>query len=386
MRRVVVVMGTRPEAIKLCPVIERLRRTAPQVQTHIVVTHQHRTMLDQVLEVFGLRPDFDLQIMRDNQSLNEIAWRLLHELDPLLERLRPDLVLVQGDTSSAFVAGLAAYYRRTPVAHVEAGLRTGDPYSPYPEEMNRRLLGAVATLHFAPTPSAVGNLEREGVPAERIHVTGNTVVDALQAILAREPPANLAEFGRDRRLLLVTAHRRENFGQPLRDICRALDVLIARNPDVEVVYPVHLNPSVRATVFEMLGRKPRIHLLDPLDYLSFVHLMNRSTMILTDSGGIQEEAPSLGKPVLVLRRETERPELLEAGVGELVGTDSAVIVEAAQRLLDDPEHYRLRARVDHVFGDGRASERIVAVLLEHFSRSQGRPAGHEPLVPNPSPR
>lgn len=386
MIRIMVVMGTRPEAIKLCPVIEHLHARAAHFQTQIVITHQHRTMLDQVLDIFGVRPDFDLRLMRDNQSLNEIAWRLVNELDPLFEKLKPDLVLVQGDTSSAFLAGLAGFYCRIPVAHVEAGLRTGDPYSPYPEEMNRRLLGALATLHFAPTPSAVANLRREGVPSERIHLTGNTVVDALQTILAREaPPASLADFGRDRRLLLVTAHRRENFGDPLRAICRALDVLVTRNPDVEVVYPVHLNPNVRSTVFELLGGKPRIHLLEPLDYLSFVHLMNRSTLILTDSGGIQEEAPCLGKPVLVLRQETERPELLDAGVGELVGTDGPTIVQAAQRLLDDPEAYRLRARVDHSFGDGRASQRIVAVLLEHFARQSGGKTGEgHPSVPSSS--
>jgi UDP-N-acetylglucosamine 2-epimerase len=363
MTRVMVVIGTRPEAIKLCPVIERLRSMEADFETRVVVTHQHQTMLDQVLDVFQVRPDFDLQLMRENQSLNEVAWRLLHQLDPLLESIRPDVVVVQGDTSSAWLTGMASFYRRIPVAHVEAGLRTGDPYSPYPEEMNRRLLGALATAHFAPTPTAVANLRREGVPPERIHLTGNTVVDALQTILARQaPPGALAQLGRARRLLLVTAHRRENFGEPLRAVCRALDTLVTANPDVEVVYPVHLNPNVRSTVFDLLSGKPRIHLVDPVDYPSFVHLMNRSTVILTDSGGVQEEAPCLGKPVLVLRRETERPEVLEAGVGELVGTDEAAIVRSTQRLLDDPREYARRAHVDHSFGDGRASERITEVL------------------------
>jgi UDP-N-acetylglucosamine 2-epimerase (non-hydrolysing) len=369
MIRVMVVMGTRPEAIKLCPVIARLRSEPTQFYTSVVATHQHEQMLDQVLNVFGVRPDYDLNLMRDNQALNEVGSRLLRRIDPILAKDSPNLVLVQGDTVTACLAGLASFYRRIPIGHVEAGLRTGDHYSPYPEEMNRRLLGALATLHFAPTSRAVDSLKREGVPADRIHLTGNTVVDALQTILVQKSPTgDLDHLGRHRRMLLVTAHRRENFGSPLRAICQALDTLVERNPDIELVYPVHLNPSVRETVFGLLGGKPRVHLLEPLDYPSFVHLMSRSTLILTDSGGIQEEAPCLGKPVLVLRRETERPEVLEAGVGELVGTDASTIIEAAQRLLDDPEQYRRRAQVTYPFGDGRASERIVKVLLEHFGR------------------
>ena len=369
MIRIMVVMGTRPEAIKLCPVVARLRSEPSQFDTRIVATHQHEQMLDQVLNVFGVRPDYDLNLMRSNQTLNEVASRLLRRIDPILVKERPNLVLVQGDTVTACLAGLASFYRRIPIGHVEAGLRTGDYYSPYPEEMNRRLLGALATLHFAPTSRAVESLKQEGVPTDRIHLTGNTVVDALHTILAQTPPlGNLVRFGEHGRVLLVTAHRRENFGEPLRGICRALDVLVERYSDIEVVYPVHPNPTVRETVFDLLGGKPRIHLIEPLDYPNFIHLMSQSTLILTDSGGIQEEAPCMGKPVLVLRRKTERPEVLEAGVGELVGTDTTAIVKAAQRLLDDPEQYRGRAQVAYPFGDGRASERIVKVLHEHFGR------------------
>lgn len=368
MIRVMVVMGTRPEAIKLCPVITRLRGEPRVFETCVAITHQHEQMLDQVLDVFEVRPDFDLRLMRDNQTLNQVAWMLLRKFDPLLTKVRPDVVLVQGDTVTACMAGVASFYRGVPVAHVEAGLRTGNDQSPYPEEMNRRLLGVLASFHFAPTSRAVASLQREGVPADRIYLTGNTVVDALHTILARDlPTSSWAQLDRSRRLLLVTAHRRENFGVPLRAICEALRILVEQNADIEVIYPVHLNPNVRATVFGLLAGKARIHLLEPLDYPSFVHLMNQSVLILTDSGGIQEEAPCLGKPVLVLRSHTERPEVLEAGVGELVGTDAATIVRAAQRLLDDPDQYRRRAQVASLFGDGRASERIVKVLREHFA-------------------
>lgn len=368
MIRVMVVMGTRPEAIKLCPVIARLQGEPRVFETCVAITHQHEQMLDQVLDVFGVRPDFDLRLMRDNQTLNQVAWMLLRKFDPLLTKVRPDVVVVQGDTVTACMAGVASFYRGVPVAHVEAGLRTGNDQSPYPEEMNRRLLGVLASFHFAPTSRAVASLQREGVPADRIYLTGNTVVDALHTILARDlPTSSWAQLDRSRRLLLVTAHRRENFGVPLRAICEALRILVEQNADIEVIYPVHLNPNVRATVFGLLAGKARIHLLEPLEYPSFVHLMNQSVLILTDSGGIQEEAPCLGKPVLVLRSHTERPEVLEAGVGELVGTDAATIVRAAQRLLDDPDHYRRRAQVASLFGDGRASERIVKVLREHFA-------------------
>lgn len=368
MIRVMVVMGTRPEAIKLCPVIARLRGEPRVFETCVAITHQHEQMLDQVLDVFEVRPDFDLRLMRDNQTLNQVAWMLLRKFDPLLTKVRPDVVVVQGDTVTACMAGVASFYRGVPVAHVEAGLRTGNDQSPYPEEMNRRLLGVLASFHFAPTSRAVASLQGEGVPADRIYLTGNTVVDALHTILARDlPTSSWAQLDRSRRLLLVTAHRRENFGVPLRAICEALRILVEQNADIEVIYPVHLNPNVRATVFGLLAGKARIHLLEPLDYPSFVHLMNQSVLILTDSGGIQEEAPCLGKPVLVLRSHTERPEVLEAGVGELVGTDAATIVRAAQRLLDDPDQYRRRAQVASLFGDGRASERIVKVLREHFA-------------------
>jgi UDP-N-acetylglucosamine 2-epimerase (non-hydrolysing) len=335
-------------------------------------------MLDQVLNVFDVRPDYDLNLMRQNQTLNEVAWKLLQRIDPILAKERPDVVLVQGDTVTASLAGLASFYHRLPVGHIEAGLRTGDLYSPFPEEMNRRLLGSLASLHFAPTSRAVANLTREGVPRERIYLTGNTVVEALHIILARGVAArDLPQFGRDRRMILVTAHRRENFGEPLRSICEALIILVERNPDVEVVYPVHPNPNVRSIVFELLGGRPRIYLLDPLDYVSFVRLMSASTLLLTDSGGIQEEAPSLGKPVLILRRETERPEVVEAGVGEVVGTNATTIVNATQRLLDDPEEYQRRARVASPFGDAQASERIIRILLERFGGDRANVTSHQ---------
>jgi UDP-N-acetylglucosamine 2-epimerase (non-hydrolysing) len=366
--RVMVVMGTRPEAIKLCPVIERLRRRSSEIETSVVVTHQHQQMLDDVLDVFGVKADHDLSLMRDNQTLNEVAWKLIQRIDPILVTDQPTAILVQGDTVTAAVTGLAAFYRRIPVGHVEAGLRTGDRTRPYPEEMNRRLLGTVAGLHFAPTSRAVSNLLREGVPRERVFLTGNTVVDALQWIIAGKAVRDeLTEVGNGRRVVLVTAHRRENFGAPMESICSALLELVEKNPDIEIVYPVHLNPNVREVVFRMLRGKDRIRLLEPLDYVSFVQLMHRSTLIITDSGGIQEEAPSLGKPVLILRSETERPEVLEAGVGELVGTEGAAIVSAAQRLLDDAEAYRERAHASSPFGDGTASEQIVQILVDRFS-------------------
>jgi UDP-N-acetylglucosamine 2-epimerase (non-hydrolysing) len=366
--RVMVVMGTRPEAIKLCPVIERLRQRAPEIQTSIVVTHQHQQMLDDVLDVFGVRPDHDLSLMRENQTLNEVAWKLIRRIDPVFVKDPPSVVLVQGDTLTAAMTGVAAFYRRIPVGHVEAGLRTGDRSRPYPEEMNRRLLGTLAGLHFAPTSRAESNLLREGVPQDRVFVTGNTVVDALQWIIAgKAVREDLANLGNGRQIVLVTAHRRENFGAPMHSICAALLELVEQNPKIEVVYPVHLNPNVREVVFGTLQGKPRVHLIEPLDYVSFVRLMNRSTLIITDSGGIQEEAPSLGKPVLILRSETERPEVLEAGVGELVGTERAAIVGTAQRLLDDARQYAERARVSSPFGDGKASERIVEILERRFA-------------------
>lgn len=365
-RRVLVIFGTRPEAIKLAPVIEALA-VSTRLTPRVCVTGQHREMLDQMLALFEITPDHDLAVMRPDQDLFDVTARALLGLRDVLDRERPAAVLVQGDTTSALVAALASFYRQIPVGHVEAGLRTGEPYNPFPEEMNRRLTSHLATWHFPPTDRAAENLRREGVPAERIVVTGNTIVDALQEIVARlartpVPPAVPPERLGGRRLVLVTGHRRESFGGGMRNICQALHDLAERHPDVVIVYPVHLNPAVQQPVREILGAHPRIVLTPPLEYLPFVDLMRRAYLILTDSGGLQEEAPSLGVPVLVMRETTERPEAVAAGTARLVGTDRAAIVGAANELLDDAAaHQRMRA-AHNPFGDGRAAARIVAHL------------------------
>jgi UDP-N-acetylglucosamine 2-epimerase (non-hydrolysing) len=363
---VLVVFGTRPEAIKLAPVIAALRTQAPVIRTRVAVTAQHREMLDQVLSLYGIRPDHDLNLMRPRQSLTHITTRSLERVGRLIEAERPDLALVQGDTTTTFAAALAAFYRRVAVGHVEAGLRTYDKHRPFPEEMNRCLTSHLADWHYAPTKSAREALIREGIPASRIRVTGNTVIDAVLAMAAKpltRSPVPGWRPDRSRRLLLVTAHRRENFGEPLKEICRALLALADRYPDVDVIYPVHLNPSVRGPVRSLLGKNPRIHLTPPLGYHPFVALMKQATLILTDSGGIQEEAPSLGKPVLVLREVTERPEAVEAGTVRVVGPFSKRIVSAARELLDDPRAYRRMARRVNPYGDGKASARIMRHIL-----------------------
>jgi len=362
--------GTRPEAIKLAPVIHELARHPKEFEPTALVTAQHRHMLDQVLRVFDIRPDHDLDLMRPGQSLADVTVGVLRGVERVLRRVRPDMVMVQGDTTSALAAALAAFYQQIPVGHVEAGLRTRDKYSPYPEEMNRRLVSSLADLHFAPTRTARENLLREGVPRGRIHVTGNTVVDALKAMrrsrVAWYVPV-LDKIAPEQRVILVTAHRRESFGPGFESICHALRMIVERNPHVEVVYPVHLNPNVRKPVRRILGGVSRVHLIKPLDYLPFVRLMERSYLILTDSGGIQEEAPALGKPVLVMRDVTERPEAVEAGTAKLVGTDAETIVTATERLLCVGAAYRKMARARNPFGDGRASARI-AGALQRFLR------------------
>jgi UDP-N-acetylglucosamine 2-epimerase (non-hydrolysing) len=359
-RTILCVVGTRPEAVKMAPVVLELRRR-PWARVRVLATAQHRQMLDQVLGLFGIQPDVDLDLMRPNQGLADLTARMLTALDGTLEAEGPAAVLAQGDTTTVLTTALACFYRRIPFGHVEAGLRTGDLDYPFPEEMNRSVAGRLARLHFAPTESARANLLREGTDPASIHVTGNTVIDALLQVAAREAP--LPEGVPDgRRLILVTAHRRENFGEPLRQICRALRTLAERNPDVHVLYPVHLNPNVTDVVRPALGAHPRVTLCEPLDYLPFVAAMKRSTLILSDSGGVQEEAPALGKPVLVLRAETERPEAVEAGVVKLVGTSESAIVAEAQRLLDDPAAYRAMARGVSPYGDGHAAERIADVL------------------------
>lgn len=368
-RKISVILGTRPEAIKLCPVITELRKRAAAT-VEVCVTGQHRTMLDQVLTAFHLRPDVDLDLMTPNQGLASLSARLLQEVDRYLGVSSPDLVLVQGDTTTALCAAMAAFYRRVAVGHVEAGLRTGDLASPFPEEMNRVLLTRLASLHFAPTRRALEQLRTEGVSSDRAFLTGNTVVDALLAAVStvRQAPPPIPgvtdeELGSASGTILVTGHRRESFGVGLESICRAIRRVAERFTSALVVYPVHLNPNVREPVFRILGGVRNVRLIEPLDYMAFVRLMDAASLILTDSGGIQEEAPSLGKPVLVMRETTERPEAVEAGVARLVGTGEDEIVEAAARLLSDGAAYRSMVGRANPFGDGRASERIADAVF-----------------------
>ncbi len=370
MRKILVVIGTRPEAIKMAPLVHALR-AEPRLQTLVCLTAQHRQMLDQVLEVFGIRADIDLDLMKPGQGLAQLNGRVLHAMDEVLAQHQPDCVLVHGDTTTAMAAAMAAFYRHIPVGHVEAGLRTYDMRHPFPEEMNRRAIDLVAGYCYAPTTVSRDNLLKEGVAPERVFVTGNTVIDALLHTTARlQQDVQLAQRVRaafpfaaaGKRLILVTGHRRENHGEPLMNVCRALKHL-AQQPDVEVVYPVHPNPNVRQAVDAVFGDSPGIHLIEPQDYLHFVFLMQAAHIILTDSGGIQEEAPSLGKPVLVLREVTERPEAVAAGTVKLVGTDTQRIIAECERLLGDAGYYRSFSGRDNPYGDGTASQRIVATLL-----------------------
>lgn len=367
--RVLCVFGTRPEAIKMASVIKELRRHPGQIIPRVCVTAQHRQMLDQVLDTFEIEPDIDLDIMQDRQTPSQVAAQVLSRLEPTLRDEKPDWVLVQGDTTTVMAAAITAYHLRIRVGHVEAGLRTYDRFHPFPEEMNRVIADALSDLHFAPTQQARDNLLREGIPEGSIVVTGNTVIDALLDVAARpwepEPDSPLRAIPVDKRLILVTAHRRESFGRPLQDICAALrEIAQGRWDEVHIVYPVHRNPNVWEAVHALLGDVPSITLLPPLDYLSMVYLLKRCDLVLTDSGGIQEEAPSLGKPVLVLRRVTERPEAVEAGAAQMVGTDPDDILSETIRLLDDAQAYAAMARAVNPYGDGQAAERIVAALLE----------------------
>ena len=372
--RVLSVFGTRPEAIKMAPVVQQLGQT-PGVLSRVCITAQHRQMLDQVLELFGLQPDYDLDLMKPDQPLNELTAAVFTGLEPVLRGFGPDWVLVQGDTTTVMAAGLSAYYHRVRVGHVEAGLRTGDKWQPFPEEINRKVLGAVADLHFAPTEWARGNLLREGVSEASIRVTGNPVIDALRQVLRQTCDLEAGPLhGRldGRKLLLVTAHRRENFGAPMERIFGAL-LRIAREfePLVQLVYPVHMNPNVYEPAHQLLGGVANIHLIPPLDYLPMVHLMKRAYLVLTDSGGLQEEAPAVGTPVLVMREVTERPEALEAGTALLVGTDPERIYAEAKRLLENPQAQAAMARANNPYGDGHAAERIVAALLEASGAQAG---------------
>jgi UDP-N-acetylglucosamine 2-epimerase (non-hydrolysing) len=364
--KVLTVFGTRPEAVKLGPVIHELSRHPDEIVSRVCVTAQHRDMLDQVLEIFGLVPDYDLDVMQDNQTPTQVASTVLARLEPILRDERADWVLVQGDTTTVAVAALAAFYARARVGHVEAGLRTGDRWQPFPEEINRRVAGVIADRHFAPTERARQNLLREDVPDARILVTGNPGIDALRWITAKPAPSEVAslEAPAGARLLLVTAHRRENFGEPLESICLALRDLVERYRDaIRIVYPVHRNPNVWGPAHQLLAGVPHITLCPPLDYLTNLHLMQRAYLVATDSGGIQEEATGLGVPALVLREVTERPEGVETGALRIVGTDRSRIVTEATRLLDDRAEYQRMAQARNPFGDGHAAERIVASLL-----------------------
>ena len=376
--KVMVVFGTRPEAIKMAPLVKRLQAT-PGIETRVCVTAQHRQMLDQVLRLFEIEPDHDLDIMKPGQDLYDVTTNILLGLKPVLQAEQPDWVLVHGDTTTTLATSLAAFYARIQVAHVEAGLRTGNKLAPFPEEINRKVTGAVADLHFAPTEAAQRNLLKEGVPPATIHVTGNTVIDALLEVVSRlkEQPALRSELDARfsfldaaKRLILVTGHRRENFGDGFQNICLALADLAERHPGIEVLYPVHLNPNVRQPVNDILASRglSNVHLIDPVDYLPFVYLMDRAYLIITDSGGVQEEAPSLGKPVLVMRETTERPEAVDAGTVKLVGTDRAVIVQECERLLTDSGAYTTMAKAHNPYGDGQAVGRIVE-SLQNMRRS-----------------
>jgi UDP-N-acetylglucosamine 2-epimerase (non-hydrolysing) len=372
-RKILFIFGTRPEAIKLCPVIRYFRERCEHLEPRICVTAQHRAMLDQALEVFGVVPHHDLDVMREGQTLAGATSRILAALEPVVSAEHPDLILVQGDTATTLCGALAGFYARIPVGHIEAGLRTGDMAQPFPEEMNRVVVTRLSALHLAATEWAAGNLRAEGIPPEAIRVTGNTGIDAVLHVRDRLADGEIR--GREwpgldprKKMILVTAHRRESFGDGFENICQALREL-GRRDDVQIVYPVHPNPNVTGPVERSLAGHPRILLTDPLDYISFVDLARRAYMVLTDSGGIQEEAPSLGKPVLVLRGKTERPEAVEAGTAELVGTEVRSVMDAATRLLDDADEYDRRRRIHNPYGDGHASERIAAFLTEYFAET-----------------
>ncbi|WP_374707543.1 non-hydrolyzing UDP-N-acetylglucosamine 2-epimerase [uncultured Deefgea sp.] len=369
MMKVLVVFGTRPEAIKMAPVVAALQADA-RFDAKVCVTAQHRQMLDQVLALFAIKPDFDLDLMQQGQDLTDITSRVLLGMRGVFAQWQPDIVLVHGDTSTTMAASLAAFYQRIPVGHVEAGLRTGNIYSPWPEEMNRKIAGAISAVHFSPTETSQNNLLREAVNPAHVHVTGNTVIDALLDVAARikndselnaELAAQFPFLDATKRLILVTGHRRENFGQGFENICAALAEL-AQRPDVEILYPMHLNPNVQEPVRRILSGLPNVHLIEPQDYLPFVYLMTRANLILTDSGGVQEEAPSLGKPVLVMRDTTERPEAVDAGTVKLVGTNQALIVKEATELLDNPAAYEQMSRAHNPYGDGLAAKRINDIL------------------------
>ena len=368
--KVMTIFGTRPEAIKMCPVVLEMHKYPDFIQPIVAVTAQHREMLDQVLGLFSIVPDYDLNIMTTGQTLYDVTGRALEGLHHVLEEAKPDIVLVHGDTTTTFVGALASFYMQIPVGHVEAGLRTGNKYSPFPEEMNRKLTGAIADFHFAPTQNSRENLLKENINAEKIFVTGNTVIDALNTTVRKEfsfADRQLQKvLNSGNRLILMTTHRRENIGEPMRHVYLALKEVLETHPDVEAIFPMHKNPKVRAVAEEVLGHLDRVHLIEPMDYEPFTNLMAKVDIVLTDSGGIQEEAPALGKPVLVLRDTTERPEALTAGTVRLVGTDKDLIKKETTRLLDEKEYYREMSEACNPYGDGKAAERIIKIILSHY--------------------
>ena len=376
MKKIMLVFGTRPEAIKMCPLVKELK-ARKGLETVVCVTGQHRQMLDSVLRTFDVEPDYDLSIMKDKQTLFDVTVSILEKIKPVLEKERPDAVLVHGDTTTTFASALACYYLGIKVGHVEAGLRTHNKYSPFPEEMNRRLTGCIADLNFAPTSTSEANLLAENVPPESIFVTGNTVIDALHHTVRddfdfQEEALKDVDF-QNKRIILVTTHRRENLGEPMRHVYKALKQLTEEFDDVEVVFPVHKNPKVREVVNEELGGLAKVHLIDPLDYEPFANLMHKAHLILTDSGGVQEEAPALGKPVRVLRDTTERPEAVDAGTVKLIGTDRERVYEEAKKLLTDEAEYSRMAESVNPYGDGKAAARIIQAILYHYGLADGRP-------------
>lgn len=377
--KVMTIFGTRPEAIKMAPLVLELQKQSQHFESIVTVTAQHRQMLDQVLEIFSIKPDHDLNIMKDRQTLIDVTTRGLEGLNQVMQEVKPDIVLVHGDTTTTFIAALAAFYNKIVVGHVEAGLRTWNKYSPYPEEMNRQLTGVMADLHFSPTPKSAENLLKENKNEETIFITGNTAIDALATTVTEEYSHPVLEKLGDDRLILLTAHRRENLGQPMRNMFKAVKRLVEEHDDVQVIYPVHLNPVVREIADEVLGNDPRIQLIEPLDVYDFHNFASRAHLILTDSGGVQEEAPSLAVPVLVLRDTTERPEGIEAGTLKLAGTEEETIYKMAKELLTNQQAYDAMAKAANPYGDGHASERIAEAIRYYFKKVENAPEPYNPL-------
>ena len=369
------IFGTRPEAIKMAPLVLELKKNTDMIETIVTVTAQHREMLDQVLDVFQIKPDYDLNVMKNRQSLMEVTTRSLTGLDQVMKEVKPDIVLVHGDTTTTFVAGLAAFYNQILIGHVEAGLRTGDKHSPYPEEMNRQLTGVLSDLHFSPTKQAAQNLLEENKKEAKIFITGNTAIDALKTTVKKDYNHPLLKTIVNKKLILVTVHRRENLGEPMRNIFSAIKRLVEKHHDIQVVYPVHMNPVVRELANEVLDNDDQIHLIEPLGVIDFHNMAARAHLILTDSGGVQEEAPSLGVPVLVLRDTTERPEGVESGTLKLAGTNEQTIFDLADQLLTDEQEYTRMANISNPYGDGEASRRIVEAILSYFNKMSSKSIG-----------